>query len=794
MESMFRFERARVDPATRSVELDGEPQHLEPQAFDLLVHLIAHRDRVLPKPELLDEVWGDQFVSESALTTRIKEIRRAVGDDGSRQAVIKNYRGRGYRFVASVDTSPDGAPALTQPGLCGRDTDIARTLEALATAPVVTLVGPGGVGKTTLAMEVAARSPGEVVVLRLAPLVDPAAVVHALRSATGLVDAGPAEADLVAGVAALDALVVIDNCEHLVAEAARIVDAVAAHNGPVRMLATSRERLGVPGEQVLPIAPLGAEAAQELLVRRVRALTPDWAGAEEEVARLVELVDRLPLAIEMAAARLPAIGLDDLLDLLDDRLDLLRSTDRTVEQRHSTLPSLIEWSEHLLEPTARRLLAELSVFAGPVSAADIAAVVGAVTTELTAGPLADLVDRSLVVADTSERPTRYHLLETVRACVAPRRTVTVEARHADHVDALVRSADAALRGPDEAAAAHRMAAAGAEVRAAHRWAREHEPELAASISASLLHYAQERLWDEPAAWAQALLDTPGLAPEIVPTASAAVAFVASNRGEYDLAASLGQAALGGEDVRVRVTGHDTLANVGLYTGDLALAADHGARMRAIAEDNGDGTAWVLAAVAQVLADLYGGRLDAATERLSTARPPMSLSPTGRAWMAYCRGEVEAARGDLARAVASFDQAILLAEDGASEFAAGVARVSRLSATSRMTNADDALPAFAELLTLYRSRHNLTHGVTAIRNLVPLLVTLDRDEPAMTLLGALDDPAVKRTYGTESDAIDEAEEVVRSRRSSEQVDEWITAGAGRGPLWALDHAIGAISDR
>ncbi|MGB5759177.1 MAG: winged helix-turn-helix domain-containing protein, partial [Acidimicrobiales bacterium] len=94
---MLRFDRAGVDVAARVVELDGVPQHLEPQAFDLLAYLIAHRNRVVPKAELLDEIWGDQFVSESSLTTRIKEVRRALGDDGARQQIVRNYRGRGYR-------------------------------------------------------------------------------------------------------------------------------------------------------------------------------------------------------------------------------------------------------------------------------------------------------------------------------------------------------------------------------------------------------------------------------------------------------------------------------------------------------------------------------------------------------------------------------------------------------------------------------------------------------------------------------------------------------------------------
>src|SRR5690606_1917154 len=125
MVGMVRFGRCSVDTAQRRIDLDGEARHLEPQAFDLLAYLLAHRDRVITKAELLDGVWGDQFVSESALTTRIKEIRQAVGDDGTRQAIVRNFRGRGYRFVAEIDDEPE-EPETSSAHLVGRDADLAE--------------------------------------------------------------------------------------------------------------------------------------------------------------------------------------------------------------------------------------------------------------------------------------------------------------------------------------------------------------------------------------------------------------------------------------------------------------------------------------------------------------------------------------------------------------------------------------------------------------------------------------------------------------------------------------------
>ncbi|MGB3734106.1 MAG: winged helix-turn-helix domain-containing protein, partial [Ilumatobacter sp.] len=601
---MVRFGLCAVDVATRTVLRDDVERHLEPQAFDLLAYLVAHRDRVISKSELLDEVWGDQFVSESALTTRIKEIRQVLGDDGVRQEVVKNFRGRGYRFVAEatdVDQQSTSViprrPISIVSGLVGRDDDIADVCELLGSAGLVTLVGPGGVGKTSLARE-AARSCGEqhadgVRVVQLAPVRDARSVVHALRRGIGLVDVGDDEHDLIDAIADLDAVVVIDNCEHLLQEVSRVVDAILRADGNVRLLATSRERLGVPSEQVRPVAPLAYEPARQLLLDRSRSVQPGYRWADEEeasVTRLLSTLDRLPLAIEMAAARMPSIGATDLASLLGDRLDLLRSADRTADDRHRTVRTLISWSENLLDDAERELLTVMTAFAGPVVVDDIADVAGTDPAELATGSLAGLVDKSLIATDTDEYPTTYRLLETVRAVAAPRRSATVESRHARHITNVVTEANRVLRTPDDPTAARRLDGLVAEIRVAHQWARRHAPDLAAELTAGLLLYAHDRQWTEPAAWARSFIDELGEDEPITLSASAAIAADASNRDDYDVATRHAGRAASSDDSRLICSAHDTLANIGLYTGDFEATQDHGAVLIALGERVGDASA------------------------------------------------------------------------------------------------------------------------------------------------------------------------------------------------------------
>lgn len=799
----MRFGRSVVDVPARWVEHDGEARHLEPQAFDLLAYLIEHRNRVIPKEELLDEVWGDQFVSESALTTRIKEVRRAVGDDGTRQVIIKNFRGRGYRFVAdvedaaTVDSGRARRPVVTS--LFGRDDDIAVVDRLLDDARLVSLVGPGGVGKTSLARDIAAlrrdvHTEG-VVTVRLASVRDPDAILHVLRREAGLEEAGDTEADLIAAIADLDALFVLDNCEHVLGEVARLVVAISSAGGRVRMLATSRERLGIGVEQVWPVEPLDLDVARRLLDARARAARPAFrfpADSDARVIELLERVDRLPLAVEMAAARLPSVGLDDLLALLRERADLLPTADRSADDRHATIGALIDWSEQLLEDDQREVLTCLSVFAGPATAADVAAVTRRNVDELTIGALAACVDHSLVVADTVRQPTAYRLLETVRAHASRRATAAHVAAHAQYVIDVAVESDRRLRTPDEPLAARRLSDLEADLRVAHRWAREHDPRRAGELTAALIHFANERQWIEPVAWARQLRDVladddPGAAPAL-----AACAASHAIDGELSEAASLAELALRSSDPRVTSSALNTLINVAIYGNDLTLVRRYLELLHELGEASGDTTISANAVTVDMLARAYDGHPSDALAYLETADVPMDTSPTARAWLAYAEGDSLAASGRDREAVERFDDAIRLGSAVGSRFVVRIAQLSSLVASTRTGDVGQARAAFIPLLGEYWRARNVDHAVTALVNFVELLVQAQDDEKAMTLLGALSSPGAKRACGAESQRLDDARATVESRVGRDLVQRWIDSGTGHDVLWAVDHAIGALS--
>ncbi|MEU4985891.1 BTAD domain-containing putative transcriptional regulator [Streptomyces sp. NPDC021969] len=351
-------------------------------------------------------------------------------------------------------------PRLTT--FVGRELELDALRSELQGARLVTLTGPGGSGKTRLAEEAAAGLE-QAWLVELAPLDRPDAVPGAVVNALGLRETvlltgdRPAVQDdpvalLVEYCAPRSQLLVLDNCEHVIGAAARLAETLLTRCPGLTVLATSREPLGVPGESVRPVEPLTPEQAQRLFTARAGAVRPDADAVlrdEEAVAEICRRLDGLPLAIELAAARLRLLTPREIADRLDDRFRLLTSGSRTVLPRQQTLRAVVDWSWDLLDEAERTLLRELSVFAGGW---DLAAA-EAVGTGPAADLLGALVDKSLVVADPAADGAgmRYRLLETIheyaeeRAAETPRLRAAAERAHRAWARALAEEADPLLR-------------------------------------------------------------------------------------------------------------------------------------------------------------------------------------------------------------------------------------------------------------------------------------------------------------------------------------------------------------
>jgi len=441
----FRFGDFFLDDARFALSGPDGPVHVEPQVYELLRHLIVHHDRVVPKEELLDTIWGDRFVSESALTSRIKAARRAVGDDGQAQRVIQTVHARGYRFVADVRTESGPAGARALPRLrhapIGRDRDIASVVDRVQRSPLVTVAGPGGIGKTTVALAVAGRLQGDhadgAVFVDLSPVPPGADITRAVAEAAGVEGTAADTIEHVADhLASRPVLVVLDNCEHVLEHAARLADRTLAGGDTARILATSREPLGVAGEHVWPLGPLHDEGPA-LFVERARAAEPrgDWDPGDPAVVELCRRLDDVPLALELAAGQLRRFDLAELTRRLDDRLGLLAGRP-TADGRHTTMETAIDWSYQLLDEAEQALLRHLSVYPASFTLRSVEATAPAPAGAAVDQVFGNLVDKSLVVRQPGSG--RYRLLETIRVFARDRLVEAGEAtaafeRHRRHV-------------------------------------------------------------------------------------------------------------------------------------------------------------------------------------------------------------------------------------------------------------------------------------------------------------------------------------------------------------------------
>ncbi|RQP21302.1 ATP-binding protein [Piscinibacter terrae] len=442
--SSLRFGPAELRAAERQLLVHGQAVPLGARAWDVLLVLVERRERVVSRKELLDLVWPNVAVEDHNLSVQVAQLRRFLGADA-----VSTVPGRGYRFTMRAEDG--GAEQVNLPTelrsragtelplsapLFGRDEDLEALLRLITSHRLVTVSGASGVGKTSIALaaaRVAAKTFGDGCRwVDLAQIADPALILVAIAQALHLpVGSGNAPLPaLLAGLRPLHVLLILDNAEHLLEAVANLAGAVVAGTPGVCLLITSQARLRVEGERLfrlepLPVAPQGTRVndamsygAVALFVDQAQALDHRFELTDSNVdivANVCRQLDGIALALKLAAARMPLLGLHGIESRLADRLQLLGGHKHDAPTRQQTLRAALDWTYGLLAPQEQAAFCQLGVFVGGFSLELAATVVrdGTEDEALLIDSMESLVDRSLVVASDAHTP-RYRLLESAR--------------------------------------------------------------------------------------------------------------------------------------------------------------------------------------------------------------------------------------------------------------------------------------------------------------------------------------------------------------------------------------------
>ena len=524
----YRFGPIRIDAARRQVSVADTPAKLGARAFDLLLALVERRTRVVSKDELFDIVWPGLVVEENNLQVHVSALRKVLGG-----AAIATIPGRGYQFIAMPDAAIEPGARATGPAsssvtpaiphnlplqrthFIGREAVLAECARLLHNGRLLTVTGIGGCGKTRVALQLAQQQrdgfADGVWFVDLAPLADAERVAGVVATVLGVrEEPGATLTDrLKDALAGRHTLLVLDNCEHLLAAAAALVDALLAACAELRIVATSRESLGVYGEQVFYLRPLSLPAgadleairyseAARLFVDRAQQVLPEFDADERSAGAIAEIcrwLDGIALAIELAAVRIRMLSVQEIRDRLDDRFRLLTGGIGALP-RHQTLRAALQWSHDSLSAPERQLFRQLAVFAGGCTLAAATRVADASDEYAVLELLTQLHDKSQleVDRDVAAQP-RYRMLETVRQFAWERLSEAGEGdaartRHLRYYVELAQEAQSGLVGPHQGTWMLRLAQEQDNLIAAHGWC-EHAPlgnEAGLRLVAALRHF------------------------------------------------------------------------------------------------------------------------------------------------------------------------------------------------------------------------------------------------------------------------------------------------------------------
>jgi predicted ATPase/DNA-binding winged helix-turn-helix (wHTH) protein len=444
------FEPFELNVFERSLKKSGEAVPLGGRAFDLLVALIERCGETVGKNELIARVWPDVTVEEGALRVHLSALRKALGDRQVGRSYIANVQGRGYRFVAPVThqvpenetcntlARPSSLPAALG-RMIGRGEEVLEVRALLQTERLVTILGTGGIGKTTVALAIGHTAfvdlAEAVYFVDLSTVGDREQLSGAVASAFGLAEqhANPKDA-LHQVLGRRKGLIILDSCEHLIDEISALARCVLRRCPEIAILATSRQALQIIGERVFRLPPLACPPEQsalpaaqvlsypavQLFVERASARGTDFKLGDDDASLVTEIcrkLDGVPLAIELAATRAAMFGLKDATASLGARLDLLKFGRRTANPRHRTLRATLDWSHDHLSEVERLVLRRVAIFSGSFTLDTAIAIVGeeGLNQNDLAEAIESLVDKSMIVAEVDTHETSYRLLDTTRA-------------------------------------------------------------------------------------------------------------------------------------------------------------------------------------------------------------------------------------------------------------------------------------------------------------------------------------------------------------------------------------------
>lgn len=499
-QNAYEFGEFRFEPEEARLSRGGDTVNLEPKAIAVLGEMVAHPGHLLARDDLLDTVWGHRHVTPSTLNRIVTMLRQALGDERTAPRYIETVPRLGYRFIAEVHAThedehqgrrqgdalfrPQPLPAPVESEI-PREAEIDALQVLMRDARLLTVLGPGGIGKTALALELARRRAADFVdgvwLVDLAPCRNEAEVSELLLTTFGLAKhGGEWEQRLVAALKPRNLLLLLDNCERVAQDCAGLAEVLLQRCPGVRILATSQVRLGMEGEQDYRVPPLSLPEqgwqhsadplaaarrsdAVRLLELRARQADPLFTLDADNIVSVVALcihLDGLPLALELAASRLRVLGADELLERLVARREVLVADWQGGPDRQRTVRDMLDWSFDLLSGEEAQLLQRLSLFSGGWTLEGAEAVMhedgagdqangSSATSHDVVGPLGSLVDKSFVVVEHNAKPRRFRMLETVRQYALERieadpRADAYRTRHLRHFRAVTARADRVL--------------------------------------------------------------------------------------------------------------------------------------------------------------------------------------------------------------------------------------------------------------------------------------------------------------------------------------------------------------